>query len=400
MIRELVAYYDRLAAGEAPDLPLMGYSRQKISFCIVLKPDGSLSSFEPVEVQEGKRTFAKVMTVPGQSKPPGKGFNPGFLWDNLAYMLGFKPDDAKPERTAQSFEAFRKRHLELEDQIDDPVYTAFCKFLRAWKPSDAAQYPILAKLSAGFGVVKLAGATQYLHERPAVRAWWEANGGAAAGDREITAPSLTDGRPHPIARLHEPKIKGVVGAQSIGATLVSFNLSAFESYGKSQSYNAPVSVTDAFKYCTALNCLTTDRDRKVVLGDTTVVYWAEKPVELESVFSYLCEPLSQEDEETKNLLARFFDRLRRLAPGAEMPEDRVPFYVLGLAPNAGRISVRFWLQGTVGAVEARLKQHLEDLQIVGAEDRPPLTLQRILDETGRGTVSGGARERGNPPHLR
>jgi len=55
-----------------------------------------------------------------------------------------------------------------------------------------------------------------------------------------------------IARLHEPKIKGVADAQPGGALLVSFNASAYESYGKSQSYNAPVGAAITDKYTKAL----------------------------------------------------------------------------------------------------------------------------------------------------
>ena len=50
---------------------------------------------------------------------------------------------------------------------------------------------------------------------------------------------LVTGEKTGISRIHTT-IKGVQGAQSSGAALVSFNAPAFESYGKEQSYNAPV----------------------------------------------------------------------------------------------------------------------------------------------------------------
>lgn len=50
---------------------------------------------------------------------------------------------------------------------------------------------------------------------------------------------LATGEKTEIARIHRG-IKGVPGAQTSGAALVSFNAPAFESYGKEQSYNAPV----------------------------------------------------------------------------------------------------------------------------------------------------------------
>lgn len=386
MIRELCAYYDRLAADENSDLPLLGYSVQKISFSIVLTPDGGLHEFADERVQDGKRQVAALLTVPGQSKPSGSGINPGFLWDNAQYMLGFKPDDPKPARTAEAFAAFRERHLALEEEINDPSFSAVCAFLKRWKPEQAQKHEKLIEIIGSFGVFKIVGATQYVHQRAKLRKWWDTHGAADAGDDEaVHAPSLVDGTPQPIARLHEPKIKGVIGAQTSGAALVSFNLDAFESYGKSQSYNAPVPEAAAFKYCTALNRLTGDRTRRVVLGDTTVVYWADRPTPMESGFFGACEFVSSpEDAGTVSDVAMFLDRVRRLAPGEEIEDADVPFYVLGLAPNAARISVRFWLPTTVGFLAQRLRQHYADLEIVGApDDAPPITLQRILDETAR-----------------
>src|SRR5690606_14263978 len=96
---------------------------------------------------------------------------------------------------------------------------------------------------------------------------------------------LVTGQDEPIARLHEPKIKGVRGGQSSGALLVSFNDSAYESYGKVQSYNAPVSELSTFKYANALNCLLARNDRRLSLGDATVVFWADRPSPLEEYAS-------------------------------------------------------------------------------------------------------------------
>lgn len=73
-----------------------------------------------------------------------------------------------------------------------------------------------------------------------------------------------------------PLIKGVYGAQSSGAALVSFNAPAFCSYGKEHSRNAPMGKYAAFAYTAALNYLLSDRENVQRIGDTTVVCWAEK----------------------------------------------------------------------------------------------------------------------------
>ena len=89
---------------------------------------------------------------------------------------------------------------------------------------------------------------------------------------------LATGEKTEIARIHRG-IKGVPGAQTSGAALVSFNAPAFESYGKEQSYNAPVGKYAEFAYTTALNYLLSNRDKTFQLGDSMVVYWAENGME-------------------------------------------------------------------------------------------------------------------------
>lgn len=386
ILQRLVEYYDRLAEDPNGDIAPFGFSRQRVSFEVVLNPNGSLSAFQDARLEDGGRLVPRWMVVPGQAKPPGSGINPGWLWDNAQYMLGFKPEDPNPERTRRAYQAFRDRHLALESEIGDEAFSAVCRFLRQWTPEQAASHPELADLAVAFGVFRLAGKREFVHDRPKVKAHWLSHITAQADAPQ--APSLISGDVQAIARLHEPKIKGVRGAQSSGATLVAFNDDAYESYGKSQSFNAPVGIEDAFKYCTALNRLTTNRDRQVHLGDTTVVYWSEKATGFEDdLADFFGGPLAiktdPEDGVTVTHLRAFFDRLRRAATGGAFENGDVPFYVLGLSPNAARVSVRFWLAGTVQRFAERLGRHLADLEIVGPDAGPPITLRRLVRETAR-----------------
>lgn len=385
ILHKLVEYYDRLASDPESDIAPFGFSRQKISFEVVLNPDGTLSMLQDARSQDGGRAMPRSLVVPGQAKPSGSGINPGFLWDNAQYMLGFKPDDPKPKRTRQAFEAFRDRHLALEEEIEDQGFSAVCTLLRSWQPERIGDFLSFNEFAIAFGVFRLSGQTEYIHDRAKVKSYWlrQVEGAGAETPR---APSLVCGKIQPIARLHEPKIKGIRGGQSAGATLVAFNSDAYESYGKSQSYNAPVGVEDAFKYCTALNRLTAARKRQVHLGDTTVVFWTEKPTPFEDEMFGIFESKDKDAEDPATLthLTGFFNRLRRAADGAPFDNGDVPFYVLGLSPNAARVSVRFWEAGTVQQFAERLGRHLADLALDGAPpNMPPITLQRIIDQTAR-----------------
>lgn len=390
ILKALNSLYERLAADPDSGVALYGYSRQQISFIVVLDRKGALHEIQDARRADDKgRLRPRAVVVPGNAKPSGSGINPCFLWDNAAYSLGYKQDDPKPERTREAFEAFRARHLAAESEIDDPEFAAVCRFLESWEPACAVEQPVLAELAAGFGVFQIRNATHFVHERPAVKAWWEASlrSAAAAGEAAV-GQCLVTGEIGPIARLHEPKIKGVWGGQSAGAVLVSFNFPSGESYGKSgdrAGMNAQTSEQAAFQYCTALNwLLDPPAKRRLSIGDTTVAYWTDGPSPAEDWIAELLNPsLSAEDEAQRNRLG---DVLNSIAKGEfpeELGEQTTRFYILGLAPNAARISVRSWHESTLGNLIQNLRQHFEDLELLPIENGSYSfpSIRRLIGET-------------------
>jgi CRISPR-associated protein Csd1 len=400
ILQRLAEYYDRVAgdAASASRLPKRGYSVQKISFCVVLTPQGRLQQFQSLLDTAQK---APSFLVPGQAKSSGSGINPCLLWDNAAYMLGFKPDDQKPERTRASFEAFRDKHLSIESEINSGAFSAVCTFLRDWSPPLSTRHSDdLKEITRNCGVFRIAGQERFVHEDAAFVAWWLSRG-AGDDDGAPTGMCLVTGQGQTIARLHEPKVKGVRGTQSAGALLVSFNDPAYESYGKSQSFNAPVGSAAAFKYANALNFLLDRDDRRVLLGDATVVFWAERPSPIESFISDLLSErtlphpdVPAEDQGRVDQVRLFLSELRHghTTDNAVDPEGATRFFVLGLSPNASRIAVRFWMDTTVAEIENRLRQHMEDVELGGArEDEFPLMIRRIVQATGRAEIDAKGR---------
>jgi CRISPR-associated protein Csd1 len=387
ILQALDAYYRRLEADADSDIAPFGFSRQKIAFCVMLNLDGSLHAIEDLRRQEGKKLIPLSLVVPGNAKPPGSGVNPGFLWDNPAYLLGYKADDPKPERTRRSFEALRDRHLAAEAAIDDPEYSAVCRFLEQWNPDDAANHEALVEIGTGFGVFGIRAAGHFVHEREAVDRWWRAQlAGSSDDESPISGQCLVTGEAGPLARLHEPKIKGVWGGQSSGAAIVSFNLDAFESYGKEQSLNAPVGERAAFQYCTALNrLLAADSRRRVQIGDATTVFWTEQPTEVENLLPWIFEPSkAAEDDELKERLTALLQQIAAGRSPGELGDPNARFYVLGLSPNAARISVRFWWDSTLRQLVENLHQHFADLEIVRSDRESEfIDTWRILRETVR-----------------
>lgn len=369
ILQSLHALYDRLVDDESYGIAPAGHSIQKISFRVVLHPDGRLFEIQKVAHLENGRERSRQLPVLGNGKPSGSGINPCFLWDNTGYMLGYKPDDPKPERSRDCFEAFRRRHLDTELAIGSPAFSAVCRFLESWQPDRALEAcPQLADYATGFGVFQIAGETAYVHQNPAVQAWWRQQDNAD-GDATLTQCLLT-GDMAPVARL-QPKIKGVAGGKS-EASLVAFNDPAYESYGKEQGGNAPVSEEAAVHYGAALNALLDgpmQRRHRFLLGDATVVFWTKQSTVVEDVFAVFMqsgagEPTEEaQDEDRLRRLQAFFGALRqgRHADSPVATENQVPFYILGLSSNAARISVRFFLRETVGELLANLKKHFADI---------------------------------------
>ncbi len=387
ILQALNAYYERLEEDPNVDIAPFGFSRQKISFCVVLEKDGSLHEIVDIRTQNGKKLQPRRIVVLGNAKPSGSGINPGFLWDNPAYLLGYKADDSNPKRTREASEALRARHLEAESSINDPEFFAVCRFLETWSPSEAAEHESLVDISTGFGVFRVRSADHYVHEQAAVQNWWRAQlAEKEVNDKDVVGQCLVTGDYGPLARLHEPKIKGVWGAQSAGALLVSFNDSAYESYGLDAGANAPVSENTAFQYCTALNhLLAKGSKQRIQVGDASTVFWTDRPTEAENLLPWVFEPTKDaEDEAQRNAVE---GALRQIAKGGQtnaLGDPDTPFYVLGLSPNAARISVRFWWPSTLGALIENLHQHFKDLEIVRSKrDAEFLAVWQLLRETVR-----------------
>ena len=394
ILQRLAERYDRIAGlgDDESQLAPPGFSSQKISFCVVLEGNGALNSIQSTQQQKGRALVATPMLLPGQGKASGQGLNPCFLWDNAAYILGWTSDMTKRERAVLCFESFRNKHLALEPGIGQPAYSAVCSFLRTWTPERALEVADeLAKIATNFGVFRITGERQYVHELVSLP-WVVETTKAVPESGGGTAVCLVSGIRGKVARLHEPKIKGVSGAQSSGALLVSFNAPAYESYGKSQSYNAPVSDAVAFRYANALNHLLSRRDRRVMLGDSTVVFWADHAHALEDCLSELFAEAIPEDnrtvEEDKERLRQARLLLMQLRDGTAETGTRndgqpTRFFLLGLSPNASRISVRLWVEADAAELQRRLGQHLRDIALAGNWNDELLTLRRIVSSTGR-----------------
>jgi CRISPR-associated protein Csd1 len=360
-----------------------GYSSEKIAYGVTLAADGSVIDVVPLgEMVKGKHV-PKAMIVPQPPAGRTSGIRPCLLWDKTLYAFGATDPNKESKRAAKKgvkpgvdeFTAFRIRQHEEIGDTDDPGLRAFLIFLDGWDPDRYDSLPNASGMLDTNVIFRLDG-EDWLHNKPAGRAIV----GRSMGGKGTIGFCLVTGAEGPIALTHDPKIKGVRGAQSSGAAIVSFNQSAFTSYGKEQGENAPVSEYAAFAYTTALNALLAERRNRVRIGDASVVFWAEPEegedaYDAESIFAGIFgggagtspEPEAEPSPDAGTQERDLLNTLKKIAEGRPVPglsiNPATKFYVLGLSPNAARISVRFWLETTIQQLAEKLTRHFEDLRL-------------------------------------
>ena len=409
ILQSLTSLYDRLAEDPANGLPLTGYSLQNVTFILIIRADGTL-----VEIQDARQEVVQVgkngkekktlrplnLIVPGQTKSTGQGINPCTLWDNLTYLCGYPQPDknaAKSEknrvRAPRCFAGSQKHHLTTFAVTENLSILAVRRYFERYQPADIEHFienlPIDARI--GNGVFQISGETSYAHTkyRPNVIV------GELNAKNTVVGQCLVTGNISKIARLHEPKIKTF---DPKGSLLVSFNEQAYESFAKEdtkkvgQGANAPISEEAAFAYCNALNWLLANRERRFRLGDATTVFWTNSPTPAEELMPWMISGNIPEDPAT---LARIQGILQRLACGSigadEIGNPDTPYYILGLSPNASRLSIRFWNTSTLGDLLVNLKKHFADLRILrqwdenNSKNPDPLapTVFQLLRQTSR-----------------
>ena len=375
ILQALHAYYDRKNADPASGLAQPGFEWKEIPFIIELDVHGSPIQVEDTGEGEAKGKRARSFLVP-QAVKKTSGVAANLFWDNAAYVLGVDTK-GKPERVTKQRQAFIAEIESLPTPARNDVgVQAVLNFLRQANTDCLSPYPEWKEIVETVPnlTFRLQGDMDLVCQRQAVRE-------AVGSRRDTTAADglcLVTGEAGEIERLHTA-IKGVWGAQTSGANIVSFNLEAFNSYGKTQGANASVSKQAVFRYTTALNhLLRRDSRHRLQVGDASVVFWADRPSDFETLPVDIFGEPAKDDPDSNVLAVR--NLYRAIQSGEfEGGGGQASFFALGLAPNKARLAIRFWQHGTVADMAGRIKQHFDDLAI----DRSPrdplyLSLFRLL----------------------
>lgn len=385
ILQALVSYYETLAA--RGELPQPGWAPVKVSYVLNLDDQGDITTVVCIkeEVTRGKKKALVPQTI--QLPAPVKrtvGVTANFLCDNSSYILG-ADKKGKPKRSLECFQVCKTLHETLLVSVEEPAARALLSFFDHWQPEKLTEHPAFAHqdmedvLASANLIFRYRG--RYLHEIPAIRQAWQDYYNNSQDSQQF--PCLVTGKLAPVAQLH-PSIKGIYGAQSSGASLVSFNAPAFCSYDREQGLNAPTSQYAAFAYGAALNYLIATQNTRV--GDVTLLFWAESG---EDAYADALKQFSFEDEDDQYKEKDLKGLMESLAEGADVEWDgtridpNMTFYILGISPNAARLSVRFFLRNSFGQFIRSVKAHYDRLEIVRPSFDPfdNIPVWRMLKET-------------------
>ncbi|MDO3377604.1 type I-C CRISPR-associated protein Cas8c/Csd1 [Geoalkalibacter halelectricus] len=380
ILQALNGYYERMAENPDSGMPPFGTSIESISFALVLDVNGVLQNVEDLREIENGKARARKLPVPA-AVTRTSGVKSNFLWDKSSYVLGADAEGAT-EKNQERFAAFQDFLQHVGAEIDDPGFSAVVKFLRDWDRGRAedviGQFAPWEEVCNANLVFRLDGVPGFIHNRPPVqKAWARFN-----RDKESAALVqclISGAKDAPLAPVHTP-IKGVRGGQTSGGYIVSFNKPAFVSYAQDK---ASVSEDSAFAYTTALNGLLAGKSRrKVHIGDTTLVFWAQRASPAEEFLADLIEPSDaavdtagvEDDPHTAGKISSLLHAIRDGRRAADILPDldeSVQFYLLALAPNAARLSIRFWETNSLGSFLERIGRHFQQLDMVRQFDNEP-----------------------------
>ena len=389
ILQALVKHYENLE--REGKVSKRGWCSAKVSYGIELSKEGQIKTIVWLKEEHmaGKKQIwlPKILTVP-EMVTRSSGVSANFLCDNSKYLLGIDKETIQGNtnpRVLECFQAAKEKHLALLEGVSGEMAQAIRLFFEMWNPACAEKNQEVKEnweeLTDGGNLIFCMGA-DFAQDDENIRDIWEQNQKESQEEGAVKGICLATGREDEISRIHKT-IKGVPGAQSSGAALVSFNAPAFESYGKEQSYNAPVGKYAEFAYTTALNYLLAQREYTLQVGDTKVLFWAESArKEYQESFFFCVDPQKDNQQVAKDL----FNKLRNYQIGELQEINLDPeqeCYLLGLSPNAARLSVRFFYYNSFGEILENLRKHYERMEMVKPswETRDYLGITDMLQET-------------------
>jgi len=383
ILQALTSYYDRLSADPHSDIASPGWAKVEIPFILVINQSGALVGIEDTREKGENGLHGKLFIAP-QPVKRSSGIAANLLWDTMAYVtgliktegLGKEEREKASSRAAEQHNAFMQRiAMTLRESPKKQACLRFLSVVDNSMVREFDQWDDIIRANANLGIRFQDDLHLYCQDEDVTSVYPSDN------DEAEKQRCLVTGELDTVSQLHTA-IKGVYGAQSVGANIVSFNLDPFVSYGKKQGANAPIGEKAMFAYTTALNTLLARGSRqRMQVGDASTVFWSEKESTFESDFYQIfAEPPKDDPHANSQCIRSLFDAPKTGEFYAE--DESSSFFVLGLSPNAARLFIRFWLVGQIAEFASNIRQHFEDLKIAKPSFEPEFySLWRLLIQT-------------------
>ncbi len=365
ILQALAEYYDR-----SDELPAPGWERRRIPFLIEIDHEGRFVQLTSLRAGPKAGDVSASLVPKAEVRSGTKSYEkPNLLWDHIGFVVGHAKSDTPSDNAMASrqLQHFRRRIKEVA-----AAYPT-CEGVRAvdlfYEAGEQERIKTDPHWEACTGIAgcnvtfRLIDDNDLVVHDSDVRAFVESR---ASGDDSSSEPSkqgvcLVTGERDLIQRLHFP-IGGVAEKSAPLSAINDGSLPAFSSFGKHQGENFPVGRRVAFKYPTVLNhLLRPDSPQKLRVGDAVAVFWAQKPDPIEDSLAQILGGDDNPDAHTQQVKA-LFDAVRSGTFSHERGSNA--FYVLGLAPNAARIAVRFWHAAPLGDIAGRIAAWFDDLKMV------------------------------------
>lgn len=388
ILQALHAYYERKSSADPDALAPDGWIDKGIDFIVEIRPDGTAAQLKCCQIFEKKnRRPGVARRLPNIGKQSLKHNNSGkdanLLWDNASFALGMGPDAIK------KLDSFIATLGEWLHGVDDLALVSLRKFLNRLRGDSEYRSRLMQDWASDLEILatgqpaiafRFAGDDQLISDRPAVRAAYLNRFSATSSG--VTGNCLLTGAVNVPIQVSHPVIKNVWNTQTAGASIVSFNERSFESYGKTErkGENAPVSEEAAAAYTKALNHLLAQGSRqRMQVGDASTVFWAqsEEDSDVEEGFAALfADDVDDPHAHTEQVRA-LYDSLHTGRYSGAAGERK--FFVLGLAPNAARIAIRFWQPAPLREVAGHVRRWFDELAVAhGPKDLEHPTLFRLM----------------------
>lgn len=384
ILQALNDYYNRKQEIHSP----IGYEKEEIDFVIIINEKGKFIDLQNKrEDKKGKPYFIPKAVIRSGSK-----IYPNLLWDKIEYLIGISKDSKKAQQARNYNEAFIEKLKNLPDKVkEDEGIKAVLSFYNDNQINELVKHQNWEEClkTSGWMSFQFDGDTELIANREIIKKFQEAeflSGKYEEDDLKNLKESicLITGERSIIKRLNtELRLPG----SDKNVKIVAFQKnSGFDSYQKEQAYNAPVSIKAEAAYSTALKHLINSKTNKKILSDTTILFWSEKQTENitpeEEVFASMFGfSKSEADNPDKGVdkIEKFIDAIFT----GKLPNAKTNhFFILGLAPNAARISIRFWKTPSLEDFGKNIKKHFDDFEIVNAsKDVKYLNLYQILSAT-------------------